>query len=219
MAGDPDRARPSSHAAEAVARVAARLGRRDLRVMFPMIAECAEFEAARAVLDLEIERQAKSGGTPPTRVLVGAMLEVPSLIWHLPALLPRLDFISVGSNDLMQYMFAADRGNPRINCRYDPLSPPMLNMFRHLVGLCDAAGVPLSVCGEMAGRPLDAMALIGIGFRSLSMSPPAVGAVKTMLRSLNVSGLSEYIETLYPVRDHSLREKLRAFAIDHGVMI
>ena len=147
------------------------------------------------------------------------MLEVPALIWHLPALLPRLDFISVGSNDLMQYMFAADRGNPRINNRYDPLSPPMLNMFRHLVGLCDAAGVPLSVCGEMAGRPLDAMALIGIGFRSLSMSPPAVGPIKSMLRSLNVSGLSDYIETLYPVRDHSLREKLRAFARDHGVMI
>ena len=192
---------------------------RDLRVMFPMIAECAEFEAARAILDLEIERLARSGAPQPRRVLVGAMLEVPSLIWHLPALLPRLDFISVGSNDLMQYMFAADRGNPRINNRYDPLSPPMLNMFRHLVGLCDAAGVPLSVCGEMAGRPLDAMALIGIGFRSLSMSPPAVGPVKSMLRSLNVSGLSDYIETLYPVRDHSLREKLRAFALDHGVMI
>lgn len=194
-------------------------GGRDVRVMFPMISECAEFEDARAVLDLELDRLVRQGGVPPARVLVGAMLEVPALVWHLPALLPRLDFISVGSNDLMQYMFAADRGNPRINTRYDPLSPPMLTMFRHLVGLCEGAGVPISVCGEMAGRPLDAMALLGVGFRSLSMSPPAVGPVKTMLRSLNVSQLREYIETLYPVRDHSLREKLRSFAIDHGVMI
>lgn len=194
-------------------------GGREMRVMFPMISECAEFEDARAVLDLEMERLVRRGGVPPARVLVGAMLEVPSLVWHLPALLPRLDFLSVGSNDLMQYMFAADRGNPRINTRYDPLSPPMLTMFRHLVGLCEEAGVPISICGEMAGRPLDAMALLGVGFRSLSMSPPAVGPVKTMLRSLNVSQLREYIETLYPVRDHSLREKLRSFAIDHGVMI
>ncbi|WP_246149382.1 phosphoenolpyruvate--protein phosphotransferase [Skermanella pratensis] len=194
-------------------------GGRDVRVMFPMISECAEFEDARAVLDLEMDRLVKRGGVPPARVMVGAMLEVPALIWHLPALLPQLDFISVGSNDLMQYMFAADRGNPRINTRYDPLSPPMLTMFRHLVGLCEGAGVPISVCGEMAGRPLDAMALLGVGFRSLSMSPPAVGPVKTMLRSLNVSQIREYIETLYPVRDHSLREKLRSFAIDHGIMI
>jgi phosphotransferase system enzyme I (PtsP) len=119
----------------------------------------------------------------------------------------------------MQYMFAADRGNPRINTRYDALSPPMLTMFRHLVEVCEAAGVPISVCGEMAGRPLDAMTLLGVGFRSLSMSPPAVGPVKTMLRSLNVSQLRAYIETLYPGRDHSLREKLRSYAIDHGVVI
>jgi phosphotransferase system enzyme I (PtsP) len=144
---------------------------------------------------------------------------VPSLIFQLDSFLPQVDFLSVGSNDLMQYLFAADRGNPRISNRYDPLSPPMLSLLRHLVERCDSAGVPVSLCGEMAGRPLDAMTLIGLGFRSLSMAPPAVGPVKTMLRSLNVVELRKYLSTLYLLGDHSLREKLRAFAKDHGVEI
>src|SRR3546814_13175077 len=86
----------------------------------------------------------------------------------------------------MQYLFAADRGNPKRARRYDPLSPPMLNILKSLVVQCDSAGVPISLCGEMAGRPLEAMALVGLGFRSLSMTPAALGPVKTMVRRLAV---------------------------------
>jgi phosphotransferase system enzyme I (PtsP) len=192
---------------------------RELRVMFPMVAEVAEFEAASAILDMERDRLRREGREPPTAVKVGVMIEVPSIIWQLPALLKRVDFLSVGSNDLQQYLFAADRGDPRIANRYDSLSPPMLSVLRHVVGLCAEAGVPLSVCGEMAGRPLDAMALIGIGLRSLSMSPPAFGAVKTMLRSLDVGLLRDYLAMQLDSPHHSLREKLRSFARDHDVMI
>src|SRR3546814_9215275 len=106
-------------------------------------------------------------------------------------LLPRIDFLSVGSNDLMQYLFAADRGNPKLARRYDPLSPPMLNILKSLVVQCDSAGVPISLCGEMAGRPLEAMALVGLGFRSLSMTPAALGPVKTMVRRLEVRSLAD----------------------------
>ncbi|HSK40945.1 MAG TPA: phosphoenolpyruvate--protein phosphotransferase, partial [Arenibaculum sp.] len=192
---------------------------RELRVMFPMIAEVAEFEAARGILDMERARLEHEGREPPRAVAVGAMIEVPSIVWQLPALLRQVDFLSVGSNDLQQYLFAADRGNPLIANRYDSLAPAMMAVLRHLVEQCDAAGVPVSVCGEMAGRPLEAMTLIGLGFRSLSMSPPAVGAVKTMIRSLELENLRQYLAEQSDSAGHSLREKLRSFAKDHGVMI
>lgn len=192
---------------------------RPLSVMFPMIAEVAEFDAARAILELELRWLERRGAEPPSRVRVGTMIEVPSVLWQLPALLQRVDFLSVGSNDLMQYVFASDRGNPRTANRYDPLSPPMLTLLRRLVEACREAGKPISVCGEMAGRPLDAMALIGLGFRNLSMAPQSVGPVKTMLRSLDVAALRKYLVQLAQGGDHSLRPKLRAFALDHGILI
>lgn len=193
-------------------------GRR-LSLMFPMIAEVAELDAALRILRMERDRLEDQGRAGPAELRVGAMIEVPSLLWQLPALLPRVDFLSVGSNDLTQYVFAADRGNPRVAARYDSLAPAMLSLLRGLVVACDEAGVPVSVCGEMAGRPLDAMALIGLGFRSLSMSPPSVGPVKTMLRSLDAGALGRYMADVVKASDHSLRPKLRAFAIDHEVEI
>lgn len=192
---------------------------RNLSIMFPMIAEVAEFKAARRILGLEQRRLAAEGRTPPAGLRVGAMIEVPSLLWQLPALLDLVDFVSVGSNDLSQYLFAFDRGNPRMAGRYDTLSPAFLNALRQLVEACDDAKVPVSLCGEMAGKPLEAMALIGLGFRTLSMSPPSVGPVKTMLRSLDVGELRHYLLANLHVGDHSLRSKLRAFAVDHGVAL
>ena len=192
---------------------------RKLDIMFPMVAEIAELTAARRLLALEMRRERRRGGAMPARIRIGAMLEVPALIWQLPALLPRVDFLSVGSNDLLQFLFASDRGNPRLVDRYDALSPPVITMLRGIVGACDAGGVPLALCGEMASRPLEAMALIGLGFRSLSMPAPAVGPVKAMLRSLGAGALSIYMESLDARPEHSVREKLRAFAIDHGVSI
>jgi phosphotransferase system enzyme I (PtsP) len=193
-------------------------GRR-LRVKFPMVAEVAEFAAARAVLGVELRRAAERGLAPPAEIKVGVMLEVPALLWQLPALLPVVDFVAVGSNDLLQFLFAADRGNPRLAGRYDPLAPAILALFRALVRECDRHKVPLSLCGEMAGSPLDAMALLGVGFRTLSMAPSSVGPVKTMIRSLQLAPLEQFLATLETVPDHSLRDKLAAFARDHDVII
>ncbi|CAK0779680.1 phosphotransferase system, enzyme I, PtsP [Azospirillaceae bacterium] len=194
-------------------------GGKSMSMMFPMVAEVAEFDMARRLLDMELERLNADGLPQPSVLRVGVMLEVPALMWQLPALLKRVDFLSVGSNDLAQFMFACDRGNPRMSSRYDPLSPPFLTALRSLVATCDSASAPVSLCGEMAARPLEAMALIGIGFRTLSMAPSAVGPVKTMLRSLDVARLRDYLTTLYRRDDHSLRDKLRAFAKDHDVII
>jgi phosphotransferase system enzyme I (PtsP) len=190
---------------------------RPLSIMFPMVAETAEFEEANALLDREVQSARKIGRVLPEKIEVGTMLEVPALAFQMASLLKRVDFVSVGSNDLFQFLFASDRGNPRLADRYDPLSPGALSFLRHLVVQCDAAGVPISLCGEMAGRPLDAMALVGIGFRSLSVAPSAVGPVKSMIRGLSVSNLSQYMESLFDQPGRSVREKLREFAIDHGV--
>lgn len=192
---------------------------RPVHVMFPMVATVAEFDAARRLMDMELARAAREGVTAPSTVRVGLMLEVPSLLWQLPSLLPKVDFVSVGSNDLTQYLYAADRGNPMISRRYDPLSPALLTLLRELALRCREASVPVSLCGEMAARPLEAMALVGLGFRGLSMSPAAVGPVKMMIRSLDVGRLERFLDPLCRSGAHSLRAPLRAYALDRGVRI
>lgn len=192
---------------------------RQLRVMFPMVATVTEFVQARRILDLEVGRLAASGAPGPTDMKVGVMMEVPALLFQLDALLPLIDFMSVGSNDMLQYLFACDRGNPMLNNRYDLLSPAMLRVLKMLVERCDAAGVTLSLCGEMASKPLDAMALLGVGMRHLSMSAPSFFEVKGMLRSVHVADLSAYMDRLYHLPVRSLRPHLKAYAADHGVRL
>ena len=147
------------------------------------------------------------------------MIEVPALLWQLDALLPRVDFVSVGTNDLIQFFFASDRGNPRLADRYDPLSPPVLRMLAEIVAACARHRVPVSLCGEMAGQPLDAMALVGVGFRTLSMAPASIGAVKAVIRSLSLAAVEEFLAVCVEQPSHSLRGKLRDFAADHGIAI
>ena len=191
----------------------------DLYVKFPMVAEVAEVERARELLDMETARAAAEGHQPPRSVKVGVMLEVPSLLWQLPALFERIDFLSIGTNDLAQFLFASDRGNPRLADRYDLLSAPMLALFRDVIAKCRTAGMPLSMCGEMAGNPIEAMVLIALGFRSLSLSATALGPVKTMLRSLDAGALSSYLEEIGERPEHSLRPRLEAYARDHAIAL
>jgi phosphotransferase system enzyme I (PtsP) len=202
--------------------VRAASGRR-LDVMFPMIAEVAEFDAARRLLDIELDRARARGVAPPGRIRIGAMLEVPALLFQLPSLVARVDFLSVGSNDLVQFLFASDRGNPRMAQRYDALAPSVLTMLRDLLDVCAAArhgkGIPITLCGEMAGDPLEAMALVGLGFRRLSMAAPNVGPVKAMVRSLPLASLADYLDELRGADVHSLRSRLLDFARDHHVVL
>ena len=192
---------------------------RDLHIMFPMIADVAEFKTAREILELELEHERICGTALPSALRVGAMLEIPSLVFQLPALLAHVDFISIGSNDLLQFLFAVDRTNQRLADRYDVLSPAALALFRRIVVGCAKGGVDVGICGEAGSRPLEAMALIGLGLRSLSLSAPAIGPVKTMIRSLEVRPLTTYLETILDLPQPSLREKLRSYAVDHGIVI
>jgi phosphotransferase system, enzyme I, PtsP len=194
-------------------------GGRRLFVKFPMIAELPELEKARALLDLELARAVNEGRVPPKSVKVGVMLEVPALLWQLPALCQRIDFLSIGSNDLLQFLFACDRGNPRLADRYDPLSAPMLSLLREVVAQTNASSVPLSMCGEMAANPIEAMVLIALGFRTLSMGGTSIGPVKTMIRSLDVAAVTDYLSEIGARGDHTLRPKLEAYARDHLISL
>ncbi|MCM0020002.1 MAG: phosphoenolpyruvate--protein phosphotransferase [Tagaea sp.] len=194
-------------------------GGRRLDIMFPMVAEVAEFDAARELLEIEIARESKRGRALPDPVRVGVMLEVPALFWQLPQLAKRVDFVSVGSNDLMQFLFAADRGNPDVSERYDPLSPGMLGFLRAIARECETLQIPLALCGDMASRPLEAMALLGIGYRRLSMPFPAIGPVKAMARALDLPPLAKYLDELCRLADRSVRKKLGDFARDHNIPV
>ncbi len=198
--------------------IRAAAGRR-LDVMFPMVAEVGELAAAREILDMELARARGRDETLPADIAVGCMLEVPSLLFQLPQLMTHVDFLAVGSNDLMQFLYACDRGNVAVSERYDILSAGSLRMLRDVVRAADAAGVPVSVCGEMAGRPLEAMALVGLGFRSLSMAASSIGPARLMIRGLDAGRFSGFIDALLDGNAPSLRTVLCNYARDHGLRI
>jgi phosphotransferase system enzyme I (PtsP) len=191
----------------------------ELRLLLPMVSAVGEVDMARALIDRELALLARRAMSGPTKVLLGVMIEVPSLLFELDALLPRVDFVSVGSNDLLQYFFAADRNNTRVSARYDALSAAPL---RALASIADAAaqhGRPLSLCGEMASRPLEAMALIGLGYRSISMAPASVGPVKSMILSLDAGELQRWLRAALPAAEGNVRPQLKRYAEEHGVEI
>jgi phosphotransferase system enzyme I (PtsP) len=192
---------------------------RELRLMLPMIADVSEFEAARALIDREVMILKRHARPEPKKLMIGAMIEVPALLWQLDRVLPMADFASVGSNDLMQFLFAADRGNERVSERFDSLNPAALKALRQIVQAADRHGVPLNLCGEMAGKPLEAMAVIGLGYRSISMAPASVGPVKAMILSLDAGDLQERLDEWLESKNTSLREDLKRFATEKGVQI
>lgn len=190
-----------------------------LRVMFPMISEPWEYEEARALFEDQVEWARKGHRKLPSRIEFGAMLEVPSLAETLDQLLPRVDFLSIGTNDLTQFLFAADRSDPRLAQRYDWLSPAILRFLKRILDAARAAGVPARICGEMAGRPLEAMALIGLGAENFSITPAGVGPVKAMVRSLDASALRARMEQVLARPPKDVRKALGDWARRHSVTI
>ena len=191
----------------------------ELYVMFPMISNLDEFMEARETFMYAYEREEREGRPLPQKVHLGMMIEVPSVVFELREILRYCDFISIGTNDLYQFFFACDRGNTRLNGRYDVLSAPFLNMLKKIIKEAKAANVMCSVCGEMASNPLDAMALIGLGYRNLSVSGAAYGKVKAMMRSLSAEGIEDYLNNILSSSRKTLRPQLKAYALDHGVEI
>jgi phosphotransferase system, enzyme I, PtsP len=190
---------------------------RELSVMFPMVATVAEFRAARALLEAEAARVRPQ----PSKLNVGTMLEVPALMWQLPALLREADFISVGTNDLLQFLFAADRGTPALAGRYDLLSPPVIELLAQLVAAAAEAGKPLSVCGEAASRPLEALTMVGLGISTLSMSASGLLPVKALLADVDLAAFRAVLASIRRTASGaaSVREPIAAWAREHGLPV
>ena len=192
---------------------------RTLNVMFPMVSEPWEFDAAKALIETQRDWLASHGRPLPAQVRYGAMLEVPALADALDVLLPRVDFLSIGTNDLTQFLFAADRANPRLADRYDWLSPSVLRFLRRIVRACAAADVPVTVCGEMGGRPLEALALLALGVERLSITPAAVLPVKAMVRSASLAALRVDMARWLDAPGSDVRHLLRCAADAQGVAL
>jgi len=196
-------------------------GGRDLRLMFPMIATVEEFDEAKALVERELTHLRRHSHKLPDQVEIGTMVEVPSLLYQLDELLDRVDFLSVGSNDLVQFFYAADRGNARVADRFDPLSAPMLRALRTIAEKGRQHDKPVTLCGELASQPIGALALTAIGYRSFSLTPTAVGPVKAMLLELDARKVAALAVPLIdsPVASVSIRERLKAFAAEQGLQL
>ena len=194
---------------------------RDLRLMFPMISAVEEFDEARKLVERELTHLRRHGHRLPDKVQIGAMVEVPALLFALDEVLERADFLSVGSNDLVQFLFAADRGNARVADRFDALSAPVLRALKAVADAGRAHDKPITLCGELASRPLEAMALLALGFRMLSVSAAAIGPVKAMVLGLDVGAAEKALAPMLAAQksSHSIRERLQAFAAETGVPV
>jgi phosphotransferase system, enzyme I, PtsP len=196
-------------------------GSRALKIMFPMISVVAEFDQAKELVERELTHLRRHGHKLPDEVEIGTMVEVPSLLYQLDELLERVDFLSVGSNDLVQFLYAVDRGNPRVSGRFDPLSAPVLRALKDIADKAHAYKKPATVCGELASQPIGALALIGIGYRSLSLTPSAIGPVKAMLLDVDCRKIAAFLGPLIEQggRGAPIRAQLEKFAADAGLQL
>ena len=188
---------------------------RELRLMFPLVADFAEYRAARTLVAKA--RDSDQKGTVPGQVVIGAMLETPSLAFAPDEFFREVPFLSVGGNDLLQFFFAADRTNERVRARYDPLHGAFLRFLRSLAARCDTHGVPVSFCGEAAGDPLFALALSALGFRQISMRPASIGHVKQTLRAADLNAATRKLNVLLATgEDVVIRDRFAEFAVSSG---
>jgi len=176
-----------------------------LSVMFPFVAQLSEFTDARAEVDKAMERERRLGHPLPSSLEVGAMLETPSLAFASKKFFRDVHFLSVGGNDLKQFFFAADRENELVRRRYDTLNVSFLSFLADIVERCEDTDTRLSFCGEDAGRPIEALCLAAIGFRTLSMRPASIGPVKSLIRRTDLSALRKVIWDARHRGDQSVR--------------
>lgn len=192
---------------------------RHLRLMVPMVTETREIAAVRDIISREVTLLTRFGHRVPKTLALGAMIEVPSLLFQLDDLMQAVDFVSIGSNDLFQFIMASDRGNARIARRFDPLNRAFLRVLRTILIAAEKHDRPLTLCGEMAGKPLSALALLGLGFRSISMSGASIGPVKAMVLETDIGMLRDKLlaEIEKPYGGQTIREFLTDHAAAHAI--
>jgi phosphotransferase system enzyme I (PtsP) len=194
---------------------------RSLKIMFPMISVVQEFDQAKELVERELTHLRRHGHKLPDEVEVGSMVEVPSLLYQLDELLERADFLSIGSNDLVQFLYAIDRGNPRVAGRFDALSAPVLRALKDIADKARVHAKPATVCGELASQPIGALALVAVGYRSLSLTPSAIGPVKAMLLDLHCGKAATFLSPLIEKSSGGIpiRAQLEKFAAENGLQV
>jgi phosphotransferase system enzyme I (PtsP) len=192
-------------------------GGRALHVMFPMVSEPWEFDAAKAVFDKQLLWLKSQKKMLPEAIRYGAMLEVPALAEVLDVLAPKLSFLSIGTNDLTQFLFAADRSNPKLAERYDWVSPAILRFIRRVLKGVEGHNVDVAVCGEMGGRRLEALALLGVGVRRLSITPASIGPVKELVAKIDLTEITAAMDDWLAHPPVDLRAELVAWAAARGI--
>ena len=192
-----------------------------MKILVPMVTDAWEFRQTRLVVNKELERMKHAGQTVPSKLELGAMIEVPSLLWELDQVLPEADFVSIGSNDLVMFLTAADRGNKRVAKSYDPIALPRLRALKHIVDMAKRYNVPLTMCGELAGRTIEALALLSIGMTKLSMSPPSIGPIKEMILGTELNPIRNSVSAALLEGAHgpNIRELLLDWAGRQGLVI
>ncbi|AIN16464.1 phosphoenolpyruvate-protein phosphotransferase [Yersinia pseudotuberculosis IP 32953] len=165
----------------------ANAGTGNLGILLPMITSIEEVDEAKRLIDRAGREVEEMLGYVLPQPRLGVMIEVPSMIFMLPYLTSRVDFISVGTNDLTQYLLAVDRNNTRVASLYDSLHPAMLQVLRQILMQATESGLQVSLCGEMAGDPMGALLLVGLGYRNLSMNGRSVARIKYLLRNIELA--------------------------------
>ena len=192
---------------------------RTLHVMFPMVAEPWEFDAAKAVFDGQLAYLKQQKKILPEAIRYGVMLEVPAMAEQLDLLAPKISFLSIGTNDLTQFLFAADRSNPKLAERYDWLSPAILRFIRRVVRSLDGFNIDISVCGEMGGRRLEALALLGLGVRRLSITPASVGPIKEIIGRVDLREIAAAMEGWLAAPPENLRATMAQWASERDILV
>ncbi len=192
---------------------------RPLRLMFPMVCSVEEFIQSRALVDAEIEWAKKFGRETPSKLEVGAMVETPSFALSISSLKGKADFLSVGTNDLMQFFFAADRENKLVSERYDLISRPALSLMKHVVDSANKADIPISICGEAAGRPLEMVVLACLGYRRLSMQGARIGPIKKLIRGMEFAKISQEVQLLIDSGKPNLRKEILKIIQQSGLQV
>jgi phosphotransferase system enzyme I (PtsP) len=191
--------------------------------MFPMVSEVWEFDAAKEVFEAQLAYLRRQKKVLPEAIRYGAMLEVPALAEVLDQLVPKLSFLSIGTNDLTQFLFAADRAHPKLAERYDWLSPAILRFLKRVIRDVDTyregRQVDVTICGEMGGRRLEALALIGLGMSRLSITPAAVGPVKALIRSIDVGEIRDVMREWLACPPPDMRAALLDYANARGIEV
>ncbi len=187
---------------------------RPLKILVPMVTETFEFVQTKNVIAKEVERLKRAGHPAPSKLEIGAMVEVPSLLFELDQIMPEADFVSIGSNDLVQFLTAADRANPRVSKAYDPIALPRLRAIRLVVDAASRHGKPVTMCGELAGKPMEALALMAIGMTRLSMGPASIGPIKEMILNLDLKPIQESVSQALSIgaNGHTIRALLTEWA-------